>query len=361
MERKIWIMEGLSSQRDVIRGINEFTINNNSHPISTYASHSQSRNEILSVADFSFSEPKDINSRISFISSIIKTHRIAAIQVGKAGRWYEQHRQQIESLGVNLTTGASQVSTFDIADDKVSFAKTMLAHGLPVVPSIRVTDANTLEYLLKASPFPGCRLCVKPVTGIYGMGFWLLDDRSLSTDILDHPEQRRIHPEQYLAAVKDSDTFTPLVLMPWLPGPEYSVDMLLNRGKVLCAIGRRKAGALQYLDNTGAAVELACACAEALQADGLVNVQTRHNAQGQPQLLEINLRPSGGIGYTRHSGVNLPGLFAAHRLGLLTADDIKRHAADRFTPATIRVITESLLYPSQLDNALTPSHRKELK
>ncbi|PMC18126.1 hypothetical protein CJ207_17750, partial [Klebsiella aerogenes] len=97
-------------------------------------------------------------------------------------------------------------------------------------------------------------------------GFWLLDDRSLSTDIINHPEQRRIHPEQYLAAVKGNDTFTPLVLMPWLPGPEYSVDILLNRGKVLCAIGRRN-----------------------------------------------------------------------------------------------RVITESLLYPPQLDNALTPSHRKEIK
>ena len=104
----------------------------------------------------------------------------------------------VESLGVNLTTGASQVSTFDIADDKISFAKAMLAHGLPVVPSIRITDANTLEYLLQASPFPGCRLCAKPVTGIYGMGFWLLDDRSLSTDIINHPEQRRIHRNSIL-------------------------------------------------------------------------------------------------------------------------------------------------------------------
>ncbi|HBS5676287.1 MULTISPECIES: ATP-grasp domain-containing protein [unclassified Klebsiella] len=361
MERKIWIMEGLASQRDIIFGINDFTINNNKHPITTYASHSQSRHEILSTAHFSLSEPTDINSRMSFISSITKEYGISAIQVGKACRWYEQHRRQIEALGVSLTTGASQVSTFDIADDKVSFAKAMQAYGLPVVPSIRITDTNTLEYLLKASPFPGCRLCVKPVTGIYGMGFWLFDEHALSTDIINHPEQRRIQPEQYLAAVKSSEVFTPLTLMPWLPGPEYSVDMLLSHGKVLTAIGRRKEGALQYLENSGPAIELACACAEALHADGLVNVQTRNDTEGKPLLLEINLRPSGGIGYTRHSGVNLPGLFAAQRLDLLTADDIIRRVAHQFTPATIRVMTESRRYPQQLNNVLAPSYNAEVK
>ena len=361
MERKIWIMEGLSSQRDIIFGINGFTINNNEHPITTYTSHSQPRHEILSTAHFSLSEPTDINSRMPFISSIVKEYGIAAIQVGKACRWDEQHRRQIEALGVTLTTGARQVSTFDIADDKVNFAKAMQACGLPVVPSIRVNDANTLEYLLKASPFPGSRLCVKPVTGIYGAGFWLFDEHALSTGIINHPEQRRIRPEQYIEAVKTSETFTPLVLMPWLPGPEYSVDMLLSHGKVLTAIGRRKEGALQYLENKGAAIELACACAESLHADGLVNVQTRHNTEGKPLLLEINLRPSGGIGYTRHSGVNLPGLFAAQRLGLLTADDIVRRVAHQFTPATIRVMTESCQYPQQLNNALAPSHNAEVK
>jgi hypothetical protein len=32
------------------------------------------------------------------------------------------------------------------------------------------------------------------------------------------------------------------------------------------------------------------------------------------------MRPSGGIGYTQHSGVNLPGLYAFHTLGLMDDD-----------------------------------------
>ena len=43
-----------------------------------------------------------------------------------------------------------------------------------------------------------------------------------------------------------------------------------------------------------------------MKADGLVNVQTRNDVNGNPVLLETNMRPS-GVGYTLHSGVNLPG------------------------------------------------------
>ena len=48
--------------------------------------------------------------------------------------------------------------------------------------------------------------------------------------------------------------------MPYLPGPEYSADILADNGEVLAAVGRRKEGCLQYLEHDGAAFELACAC-----------------------------------------------------------------------------------------------------
>ncbi|WP_440272069.1 ATP-grasp domain-containing protein, partial [Escherichia coli] len=81
-----------------------------------------------------------------------------------------------------------------------------------------------------------------------------------------------------------------------------------------------------YLENEGEAIELAINCARQMNADGMVNVQTRHNAEGKPLLLEINMRPSGGIGYTQHSGVNLPGLYAFHTLRLMDDDQVTQSA-----------------------------------
>ncbi|MBA0185365.1 ATP-grasp domain-containing protein [Pectobacterium versatile] len=351
MTHKIWLMEGLSSQRDMILAIKSFAETRRAD-VTIFASHRNERNEILSLADRAILEPKDEAARLSFILTILKTQGIHVIHAGRHGRWCENHRREIESLGVKLTTGTVDAKSLLIADDKVSFADEMEKLGLAVVPSIRVSSVDELRQQIAAAPFSGAPLCVKPVTGIYGMGFWRFDDNASPMSIFTDPDRRLVAPKYYLQAQEEAGNFAPLVLMPYLPGPEYSVDMLVENGTVLAAVARRKVGALQYLENSGEAYQLAIACAEAMQADGLVNVQTRNNSDGIPQLLEINMRPSGGIGYTRFSGVNLPGLFALRQLGLLSTQQVVELAVDAFSPATVRAITDVVRYQTTLSNRL---------
>ncbi|AHG20370.1 carbamoyl-phosphate synthase large chain [Chania multitudinisentens RB-25] len=351
MALKIWLLEGLSSQRDIIQGIVSFAKNQQA-AVTVIASHRHERNEILSQADKALSEPKEDEHRLPFILSTVKDHGIRAIHTGRHALWFESHRKQIESSGASLTTGATSTGMFELADDKVAFAHAMEKRGLPVVPSIRVTSVAELRQLIAHSPFSASPLCVKPVKGIYGMGFWRFDDTVSPMAAFTHPENRKVNTQRYLSALSDAETFEPLVLMPYLPGPEYSVDMLVERGNVLAAVARRKEGALQYLEHHGEALELATACATAMEADGLVNVQTRNDASGHPLLLEINLRPSGGIGYTRFSGVNLPGLFALRQLGLMSQQEVMDEAKKSFSPAIVRSITDVVRYNPVLNNLL---------
>ncbi len=88
------------------------------------------------------------------------------------------------------------------------------------------------------------------------MGFWRFDDNVSPVAFLNNPDSRVIQPSQYLAAHARMDGFTPQVLMPYLPGPEYSVDMVVSQGTVTAAIGRRKEGVLQYLENEGKRLNL---------------------------------------------------------------------------------------------------------
>lgn len=174
--------------------------------------------------------------------------------------------------------------------------------GLPVVPSWRVNTLAELKTHLASPPFTDSPVCVKPVTGIYGMGFWRFDDSASPMAVFNHPEHRLVSPQQYIAAASAAESFKPLVLMPYLPGPEFSVDILADKGEILAAVGRRKEGAIQYLVNEGSARELACDCARVMKADGLVNVQTRNDVNGNPVLLETNMRPSGGGLYPSQRG-----------------------------------------------------------
>ncbi len=351
MNRKIWLMEGLSSQRDIIQGIKSFA-QKNKFGISVYASHRNERNEILSVADHSLIEPEARQERLPFIKEIIQQHGIHHIHTGRNSQWFEEHRTAIESAGVTVTTGATGADWLILADEKVNFAQFMAQNGLPVVPSWRVNTLSELKAHLAAPPFSGSQVCVKPVTGIYGMGFWRFDDSASPMAVFNHPENRLVTPQQYIAAASATETFKPLVLMPYLPGPEYSVDILADKGEILAAVGRRKEGAIQYLVNEGRAFELACACARVMKADGLINVQTRNDVHGNPVLLETNMRPSGGVGYTLHSGVNLPGLFAAFKLGLMPVDAVLQSAKNSFSPVAVRSITDVITYPKSLSNRL---------
>lgn len=344
-------MEGLSSQKDIIHGINSYRKAYNINII-MFASHRHARNEILSLADHALIEPKDKNERLAFIINTVQKFGIHSIHAGHNTSWFEYNRAAIESSGATLTTGAMGNDWLSLAEDKVSFAQFMVRNNLPVVPSWRVENIADLKHHLTEPPFSDAAICVKPVTGIYGKGFWRFNNEASPMDIFNYPENRIVNPTQYLAAASHSGTVFPLVLMPYLPGPEYSVDILADKGDVLAAVARRKEGAIQYLENSGAAFELACDCARAMKADGIVNVQTRDDSQGNPLLLEVNMRPSGGIGYTLHSGINLPGLFAAHSLGLISKDDIINDAKRAFSPAVVRPLTEAIVYPEQLTNRL---------
>ncbi|MCU6667831.1 ATP-grasp domain-containing protein [Enterobacteriaceae bacterium H4N4] len=351
MKSKIWLMEGLSSQKDIIQGIKAFADQLKCR-ITVFASHRNERNEILSVADHSLIEPKDAEKRLEFILDTVALHGINAIHTGRNSLWFEENRAAIEASGATLTTGATGADWLTLSEEKVAFSQFMEQNSLPVVPSWRVTTLSELKDYLASPPFSDSPVCVKPVTGIYGIGFWRFDDTASSMALFNHPENRVVNSQQYLAAADASESFTPLVLMPYLPGPEYSVDILADKGEILAAVGRRKEGPVQYLEHEGEAFELACACARAMKADGLVNVQTRNNHHGKPVLLETNMRPSGGIGYTRHSGVNLPGLFAAYQLGLMSKNDVIENAKSSFSPAAVRSITDVILYPEQLTNRL---------
>jgi len=348
----IWLMEGLSSQRDIILGIKDF-IKNTNKAVTIIASHRHHRNEILSLADIALIEPQEDKQRLSFISSVIEKYGVKAIHAGRNGLWFEAHRQEIESFGASLTTGATNIAMLELADDKVEFANKMMGHYLAVVPSLRIESADQLRAQIASNEQSTSEkklLCVKPVTGIYGMGFWRFDDGISPMAAFTHPDSRKVHPEMYLHALEQQGRFEPLVLMPYLPGPEYSVDMLVEKGNVIAAVARRKEGTLQYLEQSGSAYELAKACATLMQADGLVNVQTRNNEHNEPVLLEINMRPSGGIGYTRHSGVNLPGLFAMRKLGLINAQEASALATESFSPAIVRSMTDVIAYNMTLDN-----------
>ena len=107
----------------------------------------------------------------------------------------------------------------------------------------------------------------------------------------------------------------------YLPGDEYSVDVLCDEGRVLASVVRRRDAAVGGLATTAQVVDepdVDAAAREVVEAVGLshvANVQFRRDAEGAPRLLEINPRTPGTIGLSVAAGFNLPLAAFARALG----------------------------------------------
>lgn len=307
----IWFLEGQSSQRDVIAGARAALPD----AVRIFASHRQNRPEITGLADVAWREPLDNQERIGWVIEQARAHQIRVVLAGRVGQVYEAHRAEFEAAGLQLITGALDLDTFERVDDKAVFTREALAAGLACIPAIEVSTQDELQAAYAQLSRDG-QVCVKPTRGIYGQGFWRLADDVDPFRSFANADAHEVNATVFAHAYGQSEAPKPLLVMPYMPGSECSVDMVCEAGEAVAFVGRRKQGLMQTFERDGAAVELAIKAARHFKCDGIVNVQTRDDAAGQPHLLEINLRYSGGIGYTREAGVNLPGIFAARRLGL---------------------------------------------
>jgi biotin carboxylase len=129
---------------------------------------------------------------------------------------------------------------------------------------------------------------------------------------------RKIGLRQARASFAAGDKFRPLILMPYLPGPERSIDCLAHKGRLVCCAVRRKASAEGYqkLEDNPELTAAVRRLTAHFQLDSLYNVQFR-DGEGKSFLLEINTRMSGGLYGSCLSGVAFP--YWAVRLALGTA------------------------------------------
>ncbi len=304
----ILFLQGQASQREIIQGARQAL----PPSIKVYASHPHDRPEITGQADVAWREPKSAQERVEWALTMAVEHGIKVVHAGRKADLYEARRGEFDAQGIDLVTGARSLESFRI-EDKSLFVKECENAGLRCVPAITAKDSGELRAAYASMSNEG-PVCVKPVVGIYGQGFWRLEDDLNPFAAMANPDERRVNADTFISLYGAGENLSPLLVMPYFSGDECSVDIVCEAGKPVAWVGRRKRGLYQTFERESDAVDLALAAIEAFKCDGIVNVQTMDDPDGSPHLLEINLRYSGGLSYTGLSGINLPGIFAARRL-----------------------------------------------
>lgn len=157
------------------------------------------------------------------------------------------------------------------------------------------------------------------------------------------------------AALDALPTDEGLIVQDYLPGEEYSVDVIADAaGSVVAAVPRTRARVDSGVAIAGRTVhdpeleQTAAAIAQAIGLVGVANVQLRRDRDGRAVLLEVNPRFPGALPLTIAAGVDIPSLVADLFLGR----DIPHSIAFREV-ASVRFLEDVIV---EIDEVLVSEH-----
>jgi carbamoylphosphate synthase large subunit len=319
-----------ASQRDIAEQVRRGSNGN----IKVISSHGSDREDIFMTADEYFVEPSS-SSVPDFDYAEWALNTATAKQVG--GMLAMRNRKKLLAVrekfavrGVRLAAGALDADTIDLCDHKDRFTVAMKSVDIPVTETIAANSLDELRTAIADIAATGTEVCVKPSVGVYGRGFWHFVPGLNPFSLFSTIDANQVDPEVYMEAYAKAENPGTMIVMQYLPGIESSVDCVCDGGTLVAHAVRQKSTDRQTVFTGGREVEVARAVVAELKLDGLVNVQTKADAAGNPVLLEVNTRPSGGVGYSAAAGVNLPLACARMLLGERVGD------TSMATPVVIR-------------------------
>ena len=232
-----------------------------------------------------------------------------------------RNKRLFQDLGT--TVAVSNPHSLEVANNKGRLCQRLRERGLPVPRAYTADSLAELHEAAAALGYPGNPVCLKPQVGKGGRGFRILKADIDRFDLwLNHkPDNTFATLEEMTAVLAGTNPFPPLVVMEYLPGDEYSIDLLLKDGETLAAIPRRRDAIRLGVCVRGTAekndeiISQASKIAGLLGLDYNINMQFRYSADGQARIIEINPRLSGTNVLCTGTGVNMPYLAVKLALG----------------------------------------------
>ena len=159
-------------------------------------------------------------------------------------------------------------------------------------------------------------ICFKFVKDEGGKSYRLIDNSPKGFASLYKRQTTRMSFDAAYEVLSEKESFSPMMVMPYLPGEETSVDCLMtSRG--LIAIPRVKgATRIEKVRYDKEILDICYHFYEKFPMEQPCNVQLKY-LDGVPYLLEVNTRMSGGVQMScAATGVNIPDIAVNKLLGI---------------------------------------------
>ena len=210
-----------------------------------------------------------------------------------------------------------------IANNKCRLLDFLKQNGLPCADYYAVQNKDELREKAEALGYPLRRVCVKATEGSGSRGFRILDENTsrLKMFLYEKPSAGIIKLDELLEILNEAEEFPNLLVMEYLPGTEYSVDLLADNGKMLvgcCRKSLRMENSIMLeaeIVYAPAVLEYCAKITALLNLDGNIGFDLKERSDGTPVVMECNPRLTAGVPFFALAGVNFPYLCIKKTLG----------------------------------------------
>ncbi len=271
----------------------------------------------------------------NFIDSIIDIcieEKVDVIQplVTKELIKFAKDRNRFENN--NIKVNVMDKDILEIVNNKGNLLNALKEHNIPVPKFYIANNIYYIEKAFKKLNYPEKAVCIKITEGNGSRGLRIVNPNVSRADLFfnSKPNSMNISYSELILTLKEIEILPEMMVMEYLPGEEYSVDILADNGEVTYAICRRGTTVVNSIQ-LGCVIEkhddiiMQCRdlCRE-LNLSGNFGLDIKENELGQPLVMEINPRLTAGVVACAAAGVNLPYLGIKQKLGeILTDCDIK--------------------------------------
>ena len=209
------------------------------------------------------------------------------------------------------------------ANNKLKLFEFMKENNIPVSKFAVISSLDDFDKAIREVGYPEKPVCVKLTESSGARGVRVIDDSKSRYHIFAHekPDSFYISYEDMKKTLEDADEFPELMVMEYLSGDEYDVDLIADNGKVLFMAGRRNPVMVMsitqesVLEKNEEAYRIAEQIVEKLGLDGVIGIDYKFAEDGSCRLLEINPRIDATVSVFAAGGLNLPYLQVKHLLG----------------------------------------------
>lgn len=261
------------------------------------------------ICDEFYIEPTEISDTdyVDWCLEFCKEHNINVFIPRRDRSEISKRLDDFDAIGVKVMTDRNY-ELMELLEDKFETAELFKKHNICKVPDIIIV--NTVSefeeaYKTLKDRYPMDRICIKYNRDEGATSFRVVDNvidtiHSLKTGI-----GLKVSYEQLYNMLGSVESFADLIVMPYLKGPEISVDSLMTK-KGFVGITRYKVGSRgTQVEYNKEFYDISKKFAEISKIQMPYNLQLRYH-NDEWYLLEVNTRMAGGTHKSCLTGVNFP-------------------------------------------------------